>query len=120
MKRFLRTPIATDWPEPSSGFGAALRAKIHRFFSANPDYDDKLHRVSEWLIEFDSEGYPFREIGLDKDSLAVIAGPDESNYGFWLDTNMKFPDFPGEPVTEEVFEEYWKNAVKRRIISGAI
>lgn len=73
---------------------------------ANPDY--RLDQVRAWLIEFDEEGLPGREIGLDGKGAAVLAGPDERNYGFWLDTNMKWDDFEGEPVTAEAFESAWR------------
>ncbi len=63
--------------------------------------------MRSWLIEFDEEGKPFREIGLDESDSVVIAGPSESDYGFWSDTNMKLNDFEGEPVSEAYFEQLW-------------
>ncbi len=37
----------------------------------------------------------------------MFAGPDKTNYGFWLDTNMKYEDFEGEPIDKDEFERYW-------------
>ncbi|NNF57261.1 MAG: hypothetical protein HKN04_03385 [Rhodothermaceae bacterium] len=99
--RFIRTKLATDCPEPGDGFFA----KLLRRASANPDYEPHLHQVSEWLIEFDDDGHPGREVGLDEAGRPVVAGPDEKNYGFWLDTNMKLDDFEGESISREAFEE---------------
>lgn len=59
--QYLSTRVATDI-EPSA-LARFLRAI--RFPVANPDYDHKLHVVSEWLIEFDGDAKPSREIGLD-------------------------------------------------------
>ncbi len=79
--RFIRTRLATDWPEPSN----SLFAKILRRVSANPDYESHFHQVAEWLVEFDDEGNPGREVGLNETGPPVLAGPDEKNYRFWLE-----------------------------------
>jgi len=76
---------------------------------ANPDYEDQLHLVDRWLIEF-IDDLPFREIGLASDGAIVIAGPTARNYGFWLDTNMRYEDFDGEKISEESFEQYWSSS----------
>lgn len=101
---FLRTTLATDWKPPT---------RLERWLrpvTANPGYVDRMHRVRSWLIEFDDEGMPGREIGLDADGAIVLAGPDRENDGFWLDTNMRLQDFPGEPVAEADFEALWRAA----------
>ena len=100
---FLRTVQATDWEEPRGWIGRVI-ASID---SANPSYRGKYHLIRSWLIEFDEDGSPWREIGLDADGAIVVAGPSAKDYGFWLDTNMKFSDFTGEPVTQEHFESLW-------------
>lgn len=73
-----------------------------------------MHLVQEWLIEFDKDGLPGREIGIDKNGLPALAGPNAHNYGFWLDTNMKIDDFAGEPVDRDEFERLWKIAGVRK------
>jgi hypothetical protein len=80
---------------------------LERFIpEANPDY--AFDQVREWLIEFDEDGVPGREVGLDGSGEPVLAGPDGRNYGFWLDTNMRYEDFTGDEVTAEVFERAWR------------
>lgn len=101
--RFIRTQLATGWSVPGDG----LFAKLLRRVSANPDYERHLHRVAEWFVEFDENGCPGREVGLDAAGKPVIAGPDDENYGFWLSTNMRFGDFKGDRITQEAFEEKW-------------
>ena len=52
-----------------------------------------MHLVKKWFIEFveeEGELTPWREIALDANGKVVFAGPDKKNYGFWLDTNMKY------------------------------
>ncbi|OUR65668.1 hypothetical protein A9Q79_01360 [Methylophaga sp. 42_25_T18] len=73
----------------------------------NPDYENKFILVHEWLIEFDEDGHPDREIGLNTEGKPVIAGPDERNYGFWLDTNMRINDFENNEISSEYFETKW-------------
>ena len=74
---------------------------------ANPGYDNKMHLVKEWLIEFDQDDSPWREIGIAANGSPVFAGPSDENYGFWLDTNMHYSDFQGEPVDKAHFEKLW-------------
>lgn len=80
---------------------------------ANPDYDDKMHLVQEWLVEFDESGNPGREIGLSEIGRPILAGPDSRNYGFWLDTNMTIDDFEGIEVSQECFARNWCEAPHR-------
>ena len=101
--RFIRTRMAIDWLDPGNGLFTKLLGRV----SPNPGYESQLHQVSEWFIEFDDEGCPAREVGLDKAGAPVLAGPDGKNYGFWLDTNMKLDDFEGERISQETFEEKW-------------
>ncbi len=99
---FLRTLLATDFREPSAWW-----QRLTAIDTANPSYRGKYHRVHSWLIEFDEEGMPWREIGLDENDKVVLAGPSKNDYGFWLDTNMRYSDFTGEAVTPEYFESLW-------------
>lgn len=60
---------------------------------ANPDFDDKIEMVSEWLVEFDNEGIPNREVGLDETGVAIVKMPWNDNYGYWVDNNLTEQDF---------------------------
>src|SRR3974390_2210684 len=108
--QYLRTKLATDWPED---LGRSISERIIRGIrwfipEANPDYKAKMYLVKEWLNEFDDEGNPWREIGVDREGKPVLAGPDAKNYGFWLDTHMHFNDFNDrEIVSEDIFEKIW-------------
>ena len=100
--RYLRTKQATDFQkEKKSGIFKSVLDRLN----PNPDY--QFHLVREWLVEFGEDDLPFREIGLGKNGKPVLAGPDDRNYGFWLDTNMKFDDFSGDIISSEVFEGLW-------------
>ena len=103
---YLRTKMSTDF-QPKSLGDRVVGALLFFIPRANPDYEPKLHLVREWLVEFDQDGRPDREVGLDAIGSPIVAGPNRRNYGFWLDTNMLFKDFAGEPVTKELFEAQW-------------
>ena len=104
--RYLRTTDSTNH-QPSSLAVRIARALLFFIPVANPDYEAKVHLVRAWLVEFDDEGWPDREIGLDATGSPVVAGPNKRNYGFWLDTNMKFGEFTGSAIEEEQFETLW-------------
>ena len=99
---FLQTTLATDFREPSTWW-----QRLIKIDTANPSYRLKHHLVRSWLIEFDDNGAPWREIGLDKDGAVVLAGPSKKDYGFWVDSDIRYADIVGEPITEEYFEQMW-------------
>ena len=102
--------MATDWPKKEPWQVKVIKTILFFIPKANPGYDSKMHKVKKWLIEFDKEDgelLPWREIGLDSKGNPVLAGPDKKNYGFWLDTNMKYEDFDGEPIGKDEFEKIW-------------
>ena len=98
---FLRTKMGTDTTRPS------WWERLVRIDTANPSYRGKHHLIDSWLIEFDEDDRPWREIGLDKSGSIVVAGPSSIDYGFWLDTEMRRSDFTGDPIPEEHFEQVW-------------
>jgi hypothetical protein len=100
--QFLRTQLGTDFRKPSNWW-----QRLTSFETANPGYRDRYHLVRSWLIEFDDDGMPGREIGLDENGSVVLAGPSKMDYGFWMDTNMRYPEFTGIPVASECFEKIW-------------
>lgn len=110
--KYLSTSMATDWPKKEPWQVKVIKTILFFVPKANPGYDSKMYLVKNWLIEFtedkDGELTPWREIALDAKGNPVFAGPDKINYGFWLDTNMKYKDFKGEPIDKEEFERLWR------------
>ena len=90
------------------------------FPSSNPDYDDKLEDVEQWYIEYDDSNYDevLREIGLNANNEVIVKMPDDRNYGFWLDTDMKLEDFKEsfyiEMITETEFNDLWNSVTYDR------
>lgn len=111
--KYIRTQMATDWPEKESLMDKLIRVLLFFIAEANPGYRNKMHQVTEWLIEFDEEGSPIREIGIGARGVPVLVGPYKNDYGYWCDTNMTYKDFEGEDVEQSVFEDLW---VKSRMI----
>jgi len=108
--KYLKTTMATDWTEKDKWKMNLINKFLFFIPRSNPSYNSKMHLVKTWLIEFTEEGgylKPWREIALDSSNNIVFAGPDKNNYGFWLDSNMKYEDFKGEIISEEDFEKYW-------------
>jgi hypothetical protein len=86
---------------------------------ANPDYEDKIDSVKTWLVEFEEEtNLPNREIGLDSQENVIMIMPDDINYGYWTDNNLKKEDFENQFDTEEIenkyFDKLWKKFEKRK------
>ena len=105
--RYLSTKLAT-------GFGGGrhpniIERQLDRL-NPNPDYD--LSLVHEWLLEFDDNDAPLRELGLDLNGEPILAGPNDRNYGFWLDTNMGYNDFEGSEISEHQFNAKWNTWAK--------
>jgi hypothetical protein len=98
---FLRTQIGTDTTKPS------WWERFVTIDTANPGYRGKRHLIHSWLIEFDEDEHPWREIGLDESGSIVVAGPSAIDYGFWLDSSMRLSDFTGESIPAEHFEQMW-------------
>lgn len=78
---------------------------------ANPDFDQKIDEVRYWLVEFDNEGIPEREIGLDQEKQVILKMPYKDNYGYWTDNNLLLNDFRKHFVVSEIsknsFEQNW-------------
>ncbi|MBQ4891088.1 hypothetical protein J8L86_14625 [Shewanella sp. MMG014] len=107
--KYLRTNLATDWKLEKSLSQLVIEKVLWFIPKANPDYESKLHLVKEWLIEFDDNDLPKREIGLDKNGDLVLSGPNSNNDGFWLDTNMKYQDIKGKTCTPYIFSKTWRD-----------
>lgn len=85
---------------------------------ANPDFEDKMHKVSDWLLEFENENSkPNREIGLDVSRKVILKMPYQKNYGYWTDNNLNYKDFKenfdNETIEKKDFEKYWSKLNKR-------
>jgi len=104
---YLRTKTGTNFEAYEPFIVKFLRVVLFFIPEANPGYRGKMHLVKEWLIEFDEKNGPWREIGLDNNGEIILAGPDEKNYGFWLDQDMTINDFEGEEISEQEFEKAW-------------
>ena len=79
---------------------------------ANPDFDGKLQRVRQWILEVDDEeGTPDREIGLDENGNVIMIMPWRNNYGFWTDSNVRVDDLAKslemQFVDGQEFEKLW-------------
>jgi len=111
--RYLRTAIGTAQNQPRATLARVFEKALSKL-SANPDYGAGLELVAEWFIEFDDEGFPRREVGIDNAGHAVVAGPDQRNYGFWLDTDMTLKDFTGAALSMEEFEAAWRRFYEQR------
>jgi len=103
--KYLVTDKATDWKEDSSS--VKVLKWVLRSLNPNYAYERKFSLVRKWLIEFEDGELPSREVGLNEQGNPVLWGPSYDVYGFWLDTNMTYDDFDGEPISKEEFEKYW-------------
>ncbi len=78
---------------------------------ANPDFDSKIYDTNIWLIEFDNENIPVREIGINNSNDPIMIMPYKNNYGFWTDNNLKLQDFKNgfefEKISKSEFEKKW-------------
>jgi hypothetical protein len=110
--------MGTDFTAPT-WVDRLIRALLFFVPAANPGYEAQLPLVREWLIEFDEGGHPAREIGLDASGVPLVSGPDDVNYGFWLDTNMQLIDCVGEDVSGEAFERLWALSASQRSDNAA-
>jgi hypothetical protein len=103
---YLKTKIATDWDAPKPD-GILIRLMRRFVPEANPGYHDKMHLIDEWYIEFDEQGLPNREVGVDANGLPVVAGPSSTDYGYWLDANVTDVDLDGVEIEKQEFEALW-------------
>jgi len=81
---------------------------------ANPDFEDKIDQVQNWLLECDIEsGIPEREIGLNTEGCVIMKMPYKDNYGYWTDNNLMLEDFKKQFSISEIdkakFEQNWSS-----------
>ena len=73
--------------------------------------DSKIYDTNIWLIEFDNENIPVREIGINNSNDPIMIMPYKNNYGFLTDNNLKLQDFKNgfefEKISKSEFEKKW-------------
>lgn len=89
-------------------------SKLYHRLEANPDFEEALDFVAEWLIEYDDVEFhqAVREIGFDTNNNLIVKLPDERNYGYWsdLDCDMNFfKKFNYQLITKETFDFLWNS-----------
>ena len=88
-----------------------VKAMSSIFPVANPDFEDQIANVKTWLIEFEDDDIPAREIGLDETGKVIIIMPIGNNCGYWTDNILTLTDFPNRfhvtNISREEFENYW-------------
>lgn len=113
--RFIMPPNETLFRKPGgfeTFFMAFLTALLTRIIpKANPDFDDKIENVKEWLVEIEDQ-YPSREVGMDEHGQAIVKMPWNKNYGYWCDNNLNLEDFKtrfnAKEIEKSIFEQYWQ------------
>jgi hypothetical protein len=83
----------------------------------NPNFEDKIEEVVQWLVEFeDNKQYPNREIGLDIFQQPIMIMPWRKNYGYWIDNDLLLDDFKSRfkaiEITKEEFENHWQQFLR--------
>ena len=100
-------------PSQDSKLGKAIAFVLKRLLpQANPTFETIYPKVTEWLIEFDSENnYTNREVGLDTMGCTVAIGPYQNDLGFWTDTDLTLADFKSHfscsIISPQYFEARW-------------
>ena len=107
-------------PKRSSFFKTLLWKFLSTIIpKANPDFENQIQNINIWLIEFDENGIPEREIGLDKDEKTVMIMPWKDNYGYWTDNNFKLQDFKNcfkySEIDNEYFESRWNYFAEKNL-----
>lgn len=90
--------------------------------NANPDFDDKIDFVKEWILEVnEADDRPTREIGLDDTGKAIAIMPWMDNYGFWTDSNVTVSDIliSGIAVTKSEFEQLWRDFQTKKAVHNS-
>ncbi len=77
----------------------------------NPDYEEIIDKATYWLLEFEDETIPIREIGIDNEGKAILKMPYKNNYGYWTDNELEYKDFLyyfcNNKIDKAYFEKKW-------------
>lgn len=75
--KYLKIEYCNSIYRKKESFIVRLLFRIIHFFipKANPDYEDKIGDVKYWLIEFNEDNIPVREIGLNENEIIILKMP---------------------------------------------
>lgn len=107
------TTKGTSFTEGSLNNWRARLVKAVLFFvpRANPDVERFYPLVKEWALELSDDGWPQREVGLDKTGRPLFATPYGRNLGFWIDmARQQFQRGELRQISAEEFEQLWLHA----------
>jgi len=109
--KYIKTVNATNWPEKESITVKIIRLLLWFIPHPNRENEKKFHLLGEWFIEFDDDGHPVREIGIDKSGKPILASDVwDGTFGYWLDTDMIYEDFLDDEsivIDKEEFVKMW-------------
>lgn len=110
--KYIKTVKATSWPKEETTKVKVLQKLLWFIPQPNRENEKKFYLLGEWYIEFDDDGFPVREIGIDKSGKPILASDVwDGTFGYWLDSNMKYEDFldmESSVIDKENFEKMWK------------
>jgi hypothetical protein len=93
--KYLKFSLPSEVKSKENNFSQKIIGKILKTILpvSNPDFEDKIDNVKHWLVEYDEENVPIREIGLDENDKVILKMPYKKNYGFWTDNELLYNDF---------------------------
>ena len=100
-------------------FLGRLFSKLFHRLEANPDFEESIDFVAEWLIEYDDVEFhqAVREMGFDTNKNLIVKLPDERNYGYWSDLDCDinfFKKFNYQLIMKETFDFLWNSTRHNR------
>ncbi len=110
--RFKMPDIPTASKVGSSSFWNVIAKNLTRIIpEGNPHLNGQLELVNEWVVKFDGEGLPVREVAIDSNDIAIAKLPWQDDYGYWTDNNLVKSDFIEQfqvlEIEKQVFLNYW-------------
>jgi len=99
-------------PEGSMNWYERIAFRISEKMASkvNPDFYKKYKNVVYWWLELDQENLPVREIGFDKDGIAIVVGPFGNNRGLFTYKQQKVLGF--YPIEMFQFIDQWESFEK--------
>lgn len=108
--------------KPQTWLTRTLKKSVEKILTtiipkANPDFEDKLRDVKEWLLEIDEDAeIANREIGINSNGQTIMIMPFGENHGYWTDNNLKSTDFielfKAITINEREFNDRWEKFEK--------